>query len=366
MKLTSKSASATHRVLVYGGPKTGKTQLVAQLAQHYNLIWFDCEQGWATLLKLPKEWQERINIVSVPDSRTYPIAAETWLKVIKGQTVNICEQHGKVACAICKRDNLVQESVTLNMTPANTVVVFDSLTQFTNSLISHITKAQPDEYKLQLDDYGNLRVLVDKFLSQVQAAQYNIVCITHEEEVEMEDGKNRLVPSSGSSKSSRNTAKYFDDVVYCEVKNRKHVFGSSTGYGMNMVTGSRTGVVMEGSVEPSLLDIFTSWKDPSFNLNTSEENQNVAEMLELPATEKQLLLAEIARNQETVRLAQKLNANQISATREPVEIRPILNAQAAAQYEAQSKIHIETRTPGQIALDNLRARQLTALTEPNQ
>jgi len=280
MKLLSKAKNSFRRVLVYGGPKTGKTKLVSQLAQHYNLIWFDCEQGWTTLLQLPHEWQERINIISVPDSRTYPIAAETWLKVIKGQTVSICEAHGKVMCAVCKRDNLIQDSVTLNTTPANTVVVFDSLTQFTNSCVSHITKDQPDGYKLQLDDYGNLRVLIDKFLSQVQAAQYNIVCITHEEEVEMEDGKNKLVPSSGSSKSARNTAKYFDDVIYCEVKNKKHVFGSSTVYGMNMVTGSRTDVVMEKSAEPTLLDIFTSWREDGF-LGITEPSTLIAPEVEI-------------------------------------------------------------------------------------
>ena len=38
---------------------------------------------------------------------------------------------------------------------------------------------------------------------------------------EGEDGRKKIVPVCGSSKSSRNTAKYFDEVVYCEVKNKK-------------------------------------------------------------------------------------------------------------------------------------------------
>jgi hypothetical protein len=256
MKLTDKTISATHRVLVFGGPKTGKSELAGRLAEHFNLIWFDCENGWVTLTKLPPEWQARINIISIPDSRTFPIAAETWLKIIKGTAVDICEEHGKVSCAICKKDNKPQERICLNEVTPDTIVVFDSLTQFSNSCIAHITKDKPDTYKLQLDDWGNLRVLIDLFLSQVQAAKYNVICITHEEQVPMEDGRIKLVPVSGSSKSSMNTAKYFDHVVYCEVKNRKHVFASSTGYSNNIITGSRTNVELEKDEVPTLLRIF--------------------------------------------------------------------------------------------------------------
>ena len=260
MKLTDKHASVTKRVLVYGASKSGKTELVGKLAEHYKLKWFDNEQGWSTLLQLPTEWQERIDIVSVPDSKVFPIAVETWLKVIKGDLISICVQHGKVGCALCKKDSLPMDTVQLNSTPLDTIVVFDSLTQLTNSMISHITKTQPDDYKLQLDDWGNLKFLMDKFLSQVQAANYNIVCITHEEMVPMEDGKQRIVPSAGSAKSSMFTAKYFDEVIYTEVVNKKHRAGSSTAYSMQAVTGSRSGVVMEKQETPSLLDIFTSWK----------------------------------------------------------------------------------------------------------
>lgn len=261
MKLTEKKASVTQRVVVYGPPKSGKTLLVGKLAEHYNLLWLDCDNGWNTLLQLPQEWQDRINIITIPDSRVLPMAAESWPKIIKGSAVSICETHGKVGCALCMKNNAASEKVELNKITGRWIVVFDSLTQLTNSMIAHITKDQPDDYKFEFDDWGKLKVLIEKFLSQIQAAGYNVVCITHEEEVIMEDGKVRIVPSSGSSKSSRNTARYFDHVVYCEVKNKKHNFGSATDYGMNVITGSRTGIKMETSKEPSLLEIFTSWKD---------------------------------------------------------------------------------------------------------
>jgi len=258
MKLTDKIPTTTHRVLIYGAPKSGKTQLAAQLAHHYKLIWFDLENGYATLLKLPKPIQGNVEVISIPDSKVFPIAIETMLKVITGNKVNICEQHGKVSCPLCKKDNLPTTDIELATVGTDTVVVIDSLTQLTNSAIAFITKNQPDDYKMDFSDWGNLKAIVEKFLSQVQVAKYNIVCISHEEEVEMEDGRKKIVPVCGSSKSSRNTAKYFDHVIYCDVKNRKHGAASSTTFANNILTGSRTDAILESEVNPSLDSIFKS------------------------------------------------------------------------------------------------------------
>jgi hypothetical protein len=73
----------------------------------------------------------------------------------------------------------------------------------------------------------------------------------------MVDGKPKIVPTAGTRNFSRNTAKYFDEVFYCEVRNKKHVVGSSTTYANNILTGSRSGQVTEGDSEASLLPIFT-------------------------------------------------------------------------------------------------------------
>lgn len=257
MKLKDAVPSATHTVLIFGPPKSGKTQLAAELAKHgFILYWFDLENGWVTLLKLDGESQERINLFRIPDTRSFPIAIETMLKVIKGNECNICDDHGKIDCAICKKTNASFSRICLNELKANEIVVTDSLTQLTNSAIAHITKAQPDDYKLNYDDWGNLGKLMDIFLSHVQQAKYNCICITHETEVEMEDGKSKLVPTSGTRNFSRNTAKYFGHCVYVEVKNKQHRAASSTTYATNILSGSRTDVALENSKEVSLLRIF--------------------------------------------------------------------------------------------------------------
>jgi hypothetical protein len=267
---------AEQRVMVFGPPKTGKTELVGKLAEYYKILYFSLENGHMTFKKLPIEWQERIEVINIRDSRVYPIAIETMMKVIKGDEVFICVAHSKVACPICKKAGAEQERVCLKELGPDWVVGIDSLTQLTNSGIAHITKNQPDDYKLQLDDWGALKVLMDKFLSQVQVAPYNIVCISHEEEVKFEDGRTKIVPVAGSSNSSRNTAKYFDHVVYCNVVNKKHVVGSATDYSMSVLTGSRTDVKLEASKEGgSLLDMFTTWKLPNFGMPISDVDVSI-------------------------------------------------------------------------------------------
>ncbi len=268
MKLSELQPSAIQSVLIFGPPKTGKTQLAGQLATKYNLIWFDLEQGYSTLFKLPREAQERVQLISLPDSRSYPIAIETCLKVIRGGPCIIDQETGKVVPK--KIEGKSYTEVHLNSLGPDTIVVFDSLTQLTNSAIAHITKHQPDDYKLQFDDWGNLGKLMDIFLSHVQVAKFHVVCISHETEAEMEDGKNKIVPVAGSRAFSRNAAKYFGHVVYCQVTLKRHTFSSSTTALPNIVTGSRTDVQTEKMEEPSLIPIFDS------QIQTNQSNGQVA------------------------------------------------------------------------------------------
>lgn len=262
-KLDQMAATATHRVLLFGAPKTGKTLFSLSLAESgYDILYIGMENGHGVGHQLSQEAQSRIEVINLPDTRLYPIAVETCLKLTKPGKCTICEAHGKVSCLICCKPGSAPEThgatitVDLDATPSNTIVVFDSLTQLTNSVIANITKNEADEYKVDWDGWAVVGKLMDKFLSRIQQAGYNVICISHETEVKMEDGKDKLVGVAGTRNFSRNSAKYFDTVVYCEVKNKKHVLGSSTLYSGNILTGSRENIVLEGTEKPSLLPIF--------------------------------------------------------------------------------------------------------------
>lgn len=254
-KLINKKASQTKRVIVYGASFSGKSLLVGKLAEHFNLVWVDLEAGHGVLYQLPEAYQERIEVVDLPDTRSYPIAIETVLKIVKGP-VDICEQHGKVSCMVCRKAEGDTVHVDVTSFGTDTILVIDTLTQLSNSAISNITKNQPDDYKLNYDDWGNLGKLLDTVLSHVQQAHYNVVVISHENEVTTEGKRTTLAPTGGTRNFSRNITKYFTDVVYLERKNKKHTCISTTTSSTSVIAGSQSGVDLSIAGEPSLLPLF--------------------------------------------------------------------------------------------------------------
>lgn len=263
MKLTKVAQNPIQHIMLFGPPKVGKTQLCTELTKMFNVLYIGLEQGHAVFYKLPLEQQEKVEMLLLPDSKDFPIAAQTVLKIFKKNDTgyNVCNAHGVIDCQICKAA-LIKEPQAELFTHINLyaldrtwVVVVDSSTQLTNSCIAHITKNQAEDYKLQTDDWGNLAKLMEIFFSRVQVAPFHVVVISHETEAELEDGKTKLVPVAGSRNFSRNSAKYFDHVVYLQVSQGKHGGVSMTTQSLNIVAGSRTDIDIKK--EFSLIPFFT-------------------------------------------------------------------------------------------------------------
>jgi hypothetical protein len=256
MKLDAYIPAATKRILIYGAPKTGKTVLAGGLAAKFKLTWLDLENGVNSLISnLPKEQLQNIELIKLPDTKDFPIAIETCLKLFNGTKVSICEAHGKCSCVLCKTLT-TNIDVELNSFTNDQVVVLDSATQLTASCMAAIGKGKGDDWKPDWEDWRKQGAVLDRIFTQIQQAGYNIVVISHETMAEMQDGKSKIVPVAGSANFSRTFAKYFDEVVYCEMVNKKHKFASGTGYGQSILSGGRSNIKIEAEAVPSLLDFF--------------------------------------------------------------------------------------------------------------
>jgi len=264
MKFDQYIPAAARKILVYGAPKTGKTDLVGGLAAIKKLWWFDLEDGVKTLVSSPrmqKDWFDNIELFRIPDTQIHPAGIETLLKVIKGGIQSVCHTHGVVSCVRCKPlGEQGASTVNLSSFGTNDVLVLDSVSQLAASAMNLIQRdvIMKDNYdkKPDWDDYAKQGRVMDRVFSILQQAPFHVVAISHETLVEQEDGRKKLVPIGGTSQFSKTFAKYFDDVVYTEIVNKRHKAASSTTYSNSIVLGSRSGKVLETADQPSLLELF--------------------------------------------------------------------------------------------------------------
>lgn len=338
MKLSQYKALATHRLLVYGQPKSGKTVLTGMLATKFKLIWIDLERGINSVLtNLPAQYHDNIELIQIPDTKEYPMGIKTVMKILTGAKCNICWAHGANECPICKKEAPANfTEIEMNKADNDTILVIDSATQLKTSALNNITTGKDAEYKLQRDDWGNLGRILEWVYSHVQAAKFNVVVISHEMLVEQDTGVKKIMPVGGSENFSKQFAKYFDEVVYCEVKNKKHIAASSTGYALNIVTGSRSNTVIERLAEASLLPIFEGTLEAKAAASqpvAAQVTEQVAkqEVKQVPTVAQQVL------QQAQTRVAQAANVavnNVNSNQQKPMSALEKLKAQQAAKKAA--------------------------------
>jgi len=265
LKKATAKVQPNHSMLFYGPPKMGKTRLVgtaAKIKEISRIWWFDLENGIETLLNLGLTDEElaKIVVIKVSDTRDNPIAIETMLKALTSKNViDICETHGKVDCAECKKSSSGFIKFRLGDCTHNELIVIDSGSQLGDSAMGAACLGKPNMFKPTFDEYG----MVNKWLGDCcsviqQCANTNFVVITHEIALEDDEGKDKIVPLMGSKQFSMKCAKFFGTVVYVHKKMNKHTAGSSSTYRSDLSTGSRINVALENTKDPTMYDLLVS------------------------------------------------------------------------------------------------------------
>lgn len=255
-KLSKSDSDIYHRVLLSGLSGSGKSTLAALLSESFKLKWIDLENSKDILTKLPEEWLDRIDYIGIPDSAAFPIGVQTLMTLFKQGKANICEAHGKVDCSLCKKDNKPFNVVDFSAMADDEILVVDGGTQLASSILAYVCKDKPVEYKPERDDWGGLRKYSEFFASQFQAFPKNFILTCHAIEAEMENGVTKLVPAFGSKDMSTKIAKAFSDVIYLDVKNRKHTAISASTASTTVLTRSRSDFDISTLEVPSLIPLF--------------------------------------------------------------------------------------------------------------
>lgn len=273
MKVSEIEAPSAIHALLFGPPKSGKTRLLGELAEHGFIIDFlDLENGGHTLRSsLSDEAKERVNLIRIPDTREWPVAIETCLKLSKlwgnlelAKPTRICIQHGKVECPMCTKNPLTQHNVIDFSKYTNKhILAIDGMTQLSTSSINQITKNWADfedGKKLGWDEYGAQGRHLGLFLGRVQNAPIHIILTSHEMGIEQEDGAEKIQPVGGTKNFARQVPKFFDEVIYMRIFNRRHQAVSETTEIKDVMAGSRSDIQLSKQEKPSLVEIFTGEK----------------------------------------------------------------------------------------------------------
>lgn len=255
-------------IIVYGQPKSGKTELVGALAKHFHLWTISLDGGYKTWLRpdsAAHPYLKNIDIFPVADSQQYPMGVETMLKVLRqpARNVTICEAHGKVDCPVCKKTIPQLPVLPLaDFKVDSDILVIDNYAQLMNSVMNHILADSlgKDNFdaKGTWDDYRKQGSISDRFGSTIQVAPYNVIVISQEILVETEDGGKKIAPIGGTRNKSSDFAGFFDDCVFCEVIGGQYVAYSSAEKKTRVVVGSRTGKKMQDTAgkQLGLMELF--------------------------------------------------------------------------------------------------------------
>lgn len=262
----SSSLQTNHSILIYGPPKSGKTELAgtaAKIPAIKRVFFFDLENGAETLLRmgLTNEELAKVTLYKIPDIRDNPVGIETVLRAFSSRTpISICHAHGKVDCpsATCKVAGAF-DIFCLTQCGHNDLVIVDSGSQLGDSALNATMKGKPFEYKAGWDEFNLSGKWLSDILMTAQQAQYtNFVFLTHEIAIEEDlNGvkRDKIYPLMGSKNFCMKVAKYFGTVVYTHIKMNKHTAGSSSTYKSDTITGSRLNVKTETSSNPTMHDI---------------------------------------------------------------------------------------------------------------
>lgn len=246
------------RALIYGPPKSQKTYFAMRLAEAgYNVILADLDDGAAVGHRLSEAAKRRVFRLDMrPNSDSYGTSGAAALSyAMSGQTVYFDEEI-RTYVPIQKIDpDREYLRIALNRATARDVLVLDTWTAFVHQLTMNSVNvfSALKVPKLEWDDYGAIRLILDHFLGGLTKLNCHSIVVAHSETYAKKKpdvdpkGKQiheiissvRLQPASVSRAHAETMAGKFTDVLYMENKGATLGVRISTKGTVDFDAGSR-------------------------------------------------------------------------------------------------------------------------------
>jgi hypothetical protein len=304
-------------MLVFGDAFTGKTSLVAQLARKYKILWIDTDNGYDSIFEaLPAEFWGNIELITLRDTDSQAVAAKTiWTLLRSTGPALIDNKTGLILPPTSKVENVTK--VNLPAMDTEWVIVVDSLTKLSDSSMQNYLggPANMDFKKKEFTHYDKQGLYLRNIFNACQRLNCHVVFITHEEELEQEDGSKKLTPVCGTRNFSTQIGRYFSHCIHTSIKNKKHVVNSNTVGELRSISGSRANVDVKTTED--FINIFKRdfSKVPKGISVTAEEDvkSKAQEIAEQEAEVSEVVEEETPTATKPLTLAEKVAATRMAA-----------------------------------------------------
>lgn len=214
------------RILAYGPAKSKKTWWAANAAvSGFRVHILDGDNGWQILKNIPKEAQERIEVIDLVDKTKQAVFAVALTQLLKDGKL-LWDEEKKVSAKLKPADATVQ--LDLGELNHEDILVIDSWTALVWSLVMRYAKENgvdlSNPEKADRDFYGWGNSLTKWMLNQLQSLPCHVIVIGHATVYEKysKDGKTleaqRRQPISTSGPNAMMMASKFSDILYFSVK----------------------------------------------------------------------------------------------------------------------------------------------------
>ena len=231
--------------IFYGDSFSGKTWGAAQLARRYKLLWLDLEDGWKTVkAAIPPEFYSNIIMLPLEEKLASGTMAKDVYAALSKPKFKYYPDEKRINVPTMGKEMEVEEYAWEDI-DTSWVVVLDTFSALSDSSMQHYLGPNPGDMVFKKKEFSHYD-FQGLYLNNVIAAGKKLPChfvvISHQEQLEQEDGTDKLTPTGGTRNFSRKIPRKFDHAVHFKLYNKRHVVNTVTTNDNKVIAGSRNNV----------------------------------------------------------------------------------------------------------------------------